>query len=141
MDGDLETYWQPDTSTPLRDWWVQIDLGRIVSANKIVLKFVGEDLGDPFLQFGVSTSQGEQLVGPLLFRKRFRTNKPIKNERVFEVDLTKQLPTKWPLVRGDFKGDVIRYVSVIVTDSDFGKAPGGFPGSLRGPRPRQPGGY
>ncbi len=122
MDGRMDTYWEPDTSTPLRDWWVQIDLGRAVSANKIVLKFVGEDLGDPFLQFKVLTSQGETIIGPLVYRKRFSTNKPIKNERVFEVDLTNQLPTKWPQVRGDFTGDVIRFVSVGVTDSDFGKA-------------------
>lgn len=122
MDGRIDTYWEPDTSTPLRDWWVQIDLGRAVSANKIVLKFVGEDLGDPFLQFKVLTSQGETIIGPLVYRKRFSTNKPIKNERVFEVDLTNQLPTKWPQVRGDFTGDVIRFVSVGVTDSDFGKA-------------------
>lgn len=122
MDGRMDTYWEPDTSTPLRDWWVQIDLGRAVSANKIVLKFVGEDLGDPFLQFKVLTSQGETIIGPLVYRKRFSTDKPIKNERVFEVDLTSQLPTKWPQVRGDFTGDVIRFVSVGVTDSDFGKA-------------------
>ena len=122
MDGRMDTYWEPDTSAPLRDWWVQIDLGRAVSANKIVLKFVGEDLGDPFLQFKVLTSQGETIIGPLLYRKRFSTNKPIKNERVFEVDLTSQLPTKWTQVRGDFTGDVIRFVSVGVTDSDFGKA-------------------
>ena len=122
MDGRMDTYWEPDTSIPLRDWWVQIDLGRAVSANKIVLKFVGEDLGDPFLQFKVLTSQGETIIGPLVYRKRFSTNKPIKNERVFEVDLTNQLPTKWPQVRGDFTGDVIRFVSVGVTDSDFGKA-------------------
>lgn len=122
MDGRMDTYWEPDTSVPLRDWWVQIDLGRAVSANKIVLKFVGEDLGDPFLQFKVLTSQGETIIGPLVYRKRFSTNKPIKNERVFEVDLTNQLPTKWTQVRGDFTGDVIRFVSVGVTDSDFGKA-------------------
>ena len=122
MDGRMDTYWEPDTSTPLRDWWVQIDLGRAVSANKIVLKFVGEDLGDPFLQFKVLTSQGETIIGPLVYRKRFSTDKPIKNERVFEVDLTNQLPTKWTQVRGDFTGDVIRFVSVGVTDSDLGKA-------------------
>ena len=122
MDGRMDTYWEPDTSAPLRDWWVQIDLGRAVSANKIVLKFVGEDLGDPFLQFKVLTSQGETIIGPLVYRKRFSTNKPIKNERVFEVDLTNQLPTKWTQVRGDFTGDVIRFVSVGVTGSDFGKA-------------------
>ncbi len=122
MDGRMDTFWEPDLSDPLRDWWVQIDLGRIVSASKIILKFVEEDLGDPFLQFKVSTSQGERLLGPLIFRKRFSTNSPIKSKREFEIDLTSQLPTKWPLVRGDFTGDVIRYVNIGITDSDFNKA-------------------
>ena len=122
MDGRMDTYWEPDRSDPLQDWWVQIDLGRTVSATRIVLKFVDEELGDPFLQFKVTTSQGETTIGPLLYRTRFTTNRPVKNERVFEIDLTKQLPTKWPKVHGDFTGDVIRYVGVGITDSDFGKA-------------------
>ena len=122
MDGRLDTYWEPDMSDLLQDWWVEIDLGRTVSASRIVLKFVDEDLGDPFLQFKVNTSQGEVKIGPRLFRKRFTTDRPIRNERVFEIDLTRQLPTKWPSVRGDFTGDVIRYIGVVITDSDFGKA-------------------
>ena len=124
MDGQMHTFWEPETTDPIWDWWVQLDLGRAVSAQKIVLKFVGEELGDPFLQFRVTTSQGEQTVGPLLFRKRssFRTDQSIGNERIFEVDLTAQRPTKWPNLRGDFTGDMIRYVGVGVTSSKFGKA-------------------
>ena len=41
MDGRMDTYWGPDTVDLLEDWWVQIDLGRTVSATRIVLKFVG----------------------------------------------------------------------------------------------------
>ena len=122
MDGRMDTYWEPDRSDLLEDWWVEIDLGRTVSATRIVLKFVDEELGDPFLQFKVTTSQGERTVGPRIFRKRFATDRPVKNQREFEIDLTKQLPTKWPSVRGDFTGDVIRYIGVVITDSDFGKA-------------------
>ena len=121
MDGRMDTYWEPDASDLLQDWWLQIDLGRTVSATRIVLKFVGEELGDPFLQFKVTTSQGETTIGPLLYRKRFSTDKPIKNQRVFEVDLTSQLPTRWPNTRGDFAGDIIRYIGVGVTAGDFGK--------------------
>lgn len=121
MDGRPDTYWEPDATEPIEDWWVQIDLGRTVSATRIVLKFVAEDVGDPFLQFKVTTSQGEVTVGPMLFRTRYTTDRPVKNERVVEIDLTKQLPTKWPNVRGGFTGDVIRYVGVGVTDSDYGR--------------------
>ena len=122
MDGRMDTYWEPDRSDRLEDWWVEIDLGRTVSATRIVLRFVDEELGDPFLHFKVTTSQGETVVGPRLFRTRFTTGSPVKNERVFEIDLTRQLPTRWPNVRGDFTGDVFRYVGVGITDSDFGKA-------------------
>ena len=45
MDGDLDTFWEPDMDDPIESWWVQIDLGRVVSANKVVFKFVEEDLG------------------------------------------------------------------------------------------------
>ena len=121
MDGRMDTYWEPDMSDLLQDWWVHLDLGRTVSAKRIVLKFVGEDLGDPFLHFKVTSSQGESTIGPLIFRTRFTTDRPIKNERVFEIDLTRQLATKFPNVQGDFVGDVIRYVGVGITGSDFGK--------------------
>ena len=122
MDGRMDTYWEPDVSDPLEDWWAQIDLGRSVSATKIVLKFVGEDLGDPFLQFKVTTSQGEISVGPPIFRTRFTTSQPNKNQRVFEIDLTSQFPSKWPNATGAFDGDVINFVGVGITDSAFGKA-------------------
>ena len=90
MDGRMDTYWEPDRSDRLEDWWVEIDLGRTVSATRILLRFVDEELGDPFLQFKVTTSQGETVVGPRLFRTRFTTGIPVKNQRVFEIDLTNQ---------------------------------------------------
>ncbi len=123
MDGRMDTFWEPDASDLLRDRWLQIDLGRTVSATRIVLKFVAEELGDPFLQFRVTTSQGQKtpIGGQLIFRTRFTTDKSNKSTRVIEIDLTKQLPSRWPDARGDFTGDVIRYVGVGITDSDFGR--------------------
>ena len=121
MDGRMDTYWEPDNVDPIEDWWVQIDLGRTVSATRIVLKFVDEETGDAFRQFVVTSSQGEVTIGPLLFRTRFTTKKPVQAERVFDIDLTRQTSTKWPNVRGDFTGDVIRYVGVGVRASAFGK--------------------
>ena len=122
LDGDMNTFWEPDLADLPENWWVQIDLGRGVSATKIVLKFVGEELGDPFLHFTVTTSQGEESLGALQFRKVFRTDRPSLNQRVFEVDLTSLPPTKYPNVFGDYTGDMIRYVGVGVTDSNYGKA-------------------
>ena len=121
MDGRLDTYWEPDPDAPVRDWWVQLDLGRTVSATRIVLKFVDAELGDPFLHFKVTTSQGELSLGVPIFRTRYTTNTPVKGQRVFEIDLRTQSPTKWPAVYGDFTGDVINLVGIQATDSDFGK--------------------
>ena len=137
MDGRMDTFWEPDTALvmdknpKIEDWWVQIDLGRAVSATKVVLKFVGEDLGDPFLLFKVLTSQGIVDNNILRYRQVFVTKKPLKDERVVEVELT--LTSKF--VRGgprtpsassekieEFSGDAIRFVEVVVADSDFGKA-------------------
>lgn len=139
MDGRMDTWWEPDRADLLEDWWVQIDLGRTVSATRIVLEFVGEGLGDPFLHFKVTTSQGERPVEPMLFRTRFTTDRPVKNERRFEIDLTRQLATKWPDVAGDFSGDVIRYVGVGITDSDFGKGREVSPGTYEDLPPEQRG--
>ena len=139
MDGRLDTWWEPDRSDLLEDWWVQIDLGRTVSATRIVLEFVGEEHGDPFLHFKVTTSQGERPVEPMIFRTRFTTDRPVKNERRFEIDLTRQLATKWPDVAGDFSGDVIRYVGVGITDSDFGKGREVSPGAYEALPPEQKG--
>ena len=122
MDGRLDTYWEPDPDAPVRDWWVQLDLGRTVSATRIVLKFVDAELGDPFLHFKVTTSQGELSLGLPIFRTRYTTNTPVKAQRVFEIDLRTQSPTKWPAVYGDFTGDVIDLVGIQATASDFGRA-------------------
>ena len=48
MDGLEETYWEPELDAPLRDWWVEVDSGRVVWAEKVVVKFVAEGVGDPF---------------------------------------------------------------------------------------------
>ncbi len=130
LDGRMDTFWEPDRNDPIEDWWVRIDLGRAVTATKVVLKFVGEDLGNPFLQFKVLTSQGLEDNKILRTRQVFTTDKPLKDKRVVEVELT--LTGKF--VRGgsrtpsgsaekieEFSGDAIRYVTVQITDSDFGK--------------------
>ncbi len=124
MDTNMTTYWEPDMDAPIEDWWVVIDLGRLISVTKIVLRFVGEDLGDPFLQFKVQTSQGEEQAldrTKRKWRKIFSTDGPNLDERVFEVDMTLLTPADYPDILGDFTGDVIRYVSVQITDSRYGK--------------------
>jgi hypothetical protein len=96
FDGDLTTYWQPDPARPDLDlgsqWWFMLDLGRLTFAQKIVLKFVDEELGDPFLLFDVLISDGlrptrvQSLATPD-FTAVLRTLQPNKSRREFVLDL------------------------------------------------------
>ena len=54
IDGDPGTSWGPDVeNSPLKDWWVTLNLGRLVVVQKIVVRFAEEGMGDPLLQFKV----------------------------------------------------------------------------------------
>ena len=72
-----------------------IDIGRIVLADKIVLKFADEENGDPFLLFDVFTSDGVNhgSVDPKIespeYLKVFSMLRPNKTQREFEIDLTR----------------------------------------------------
>ena len=119
IDGDAETFWEPDLNLAPETWWAEVNLGRAVSARRITLRFVDEALGDPFLQFKVMVSSGETIAlsKQTLFREVGRTDKPNHNQREFSFDIG-------PGVKADpeFEGDVIRFVQVVVTDSRLGKA-------------------
>ena len=96
FDGDLTTYWEPDIASGdvelSTQWWFTIDLGRIVMADKIIVKFVDEELGDPFLLFDVLVSNGQApptapASNSIDFRPVIQTLQPNKTQRVFEADL------------------------------------------------------
>ncbi len=119
FDGDMTTYWEPDSPTEELDlgtqWWFIVDLGRLVMAKKLVLRFVPEELGDPFLQFDLLVSQGNIPKGNQRsptpeFTTILRTLKPNKEQRVFEL-VTNSEPT--------FAGTGMRFVQIIITGSDF----------------------
>jgi hypothetical protein len=60
LDGDPTTYWEPDPDDPLDEWWIEIDLARVVAVDELVLRFVGEDLGDPFWRFRVLAAPDQE---------------------------------------------------------------------------------
>lgn len=120
MDGDPTTSWGPDPDAPLRDWWVEIDLGRVVSATKIVVRFPEKEDGDPFLQFEVLVSDGKKAFPGsdlLNFWSVGKTKRPNKEGRVFEYELK-------PIHAADpwWKGSVIQYVQIVALDSDRDRA-------------------
>ena len=116
MDGQEATYWAPDLDAPLRDWWVEVDLGRVVWAEKVVVKFVAEGVGDPFLQFKVLTSNGDEAFQgseSLDYRVAGRSEGLNKTQRVFEYALR---PSK--SADPGLSGDLIQYVQIVATASD-----------------------
>ena len=119
IDGQEQTFWEPDLDAPLRDWWVEIDLGRLVWAHKIVVKFAPEGLGDPFLQFKVLTSNGLPAFSQskaLRFAPAGRSEGLNKTQRVFEFDLK-------PSQEADagFVGDMFQFVQIVATASARGQ--------------------
>ncbi len=119
IDGQEDTFWEPDLGASLRDWWVEIDLGRLVWARKIVVKFAPEGLGDPFLQFKVLTSNGLPAFSQskaLRFAQAGRSEGLNKTQRVFEFDLK-------PSQEADtgFVGDMFQFVQIVATASGRGQ--------------------
>jgi hypothetical protein len=123
-DGDMSTSWGPDLDRPPEDWWVQIQLGRVVVVEKIVLRFVEEDKGEPFLQFNVLgwrhppplSSSKYVLLGTNISRfwSLFRTDRPIKSQRVFEI-----VPKTTERANEEFVGDPLEVVHILLTDSSL----------------------
>jgi hypothetical protein len=141
IDGDVTTTWGP---TPTResfqqgDWWAEINLGRIVVASRIVLRFAEEGEGDPFSQFKVLAWRHPPTRGaPDLwvqgstipkYWELGRTEKPNKEQRVFEFfpDAASRNGVVGPesLIQANsgFEGDAIERVQIVVTDSDLDRA-------------------
>ncbi|MBT4976132.1 MAG: hypothetical protein HOL51_01715 [Gemmatimonadetes bacterium] len=112
IDGDEATYWQPELDRPVADWWVDIDLGRVVVAERIAVRFA--DSGDPFLKFRVMVSDGRTTFTNVRQREFFRVglvNIANKTERefVFEVE---------PRGVEDLPGTAVQIVRIEALESD-----------------------
>ena len=85
IDGDLSTFWEPDTPVSfasrlrdpgdfhldgLRNWEIEVDLGRLVFADSLTIifpagQFEDEFLGEPVKSFALFASMGERFPFPL----------------------------------------------------------------------------
>ena len=120
LDGQEDTFWEPDLADPLDKWCVEIDLGRVVWAQKVVVKFAVEGQGDPFLQFKVLTANGD----PAFLQSESFSYLPAghseglnKSQRVYEFELQ---PTRQ--VDPGLTGRLIQFLQVVATASDLGQA-------------------
>ncbi len=100
-------------SRSLSEWYIDIDLGRLVPAERIVLRFVEEGMGEPFRQVRILTSPSDSHDASLSLTARTIT--PNEDERVVTFDLD-QNPDD----------DVQEYkqihsLRIAVTDSKLGK--------------------
>ena len=115
LDNNPHTFWEPDIDASPENWWVEVDLGRLVTATRLVVRFAPEGEGDPFLQFRVLTSMGDRVFGTRLYYIiAGETIQPNKDQRVFEFELspTAQADEHWT------GGRALQYVRVVMTDSD-----------------------
>jgi len=107
VDGDLDTWWEPDTEF-LDDAWVEIDLGRTVVARRIRVRFAAT--GDPFLMFRVLVADGTQSFGRQRSRRFQRAGQvaaPNKDQREFVFDL----PPRRPVPDG-IEGEPVQFVRI-----------------------------
>ena len=116
FDGDPETFWEPDADDPIENWWIEIDLGRTVLVDEIVLKFVDAGNGDPFRQFKVLTEPGQELIlqeaGELEFAVVAGTDAPNEDQRVFsfEMEDTQDAAPGWD-------GRMVETLRIVVFDT------------------------
>ena len=126
IDGNIGTSWGPDPQSPLSDWWVEVRLGRLVVAKKVIVRFA--DTADPFLQFRVlgwrhpppgSTTRRYELEGTRIpvFWEIGRTARPAKTQRVFEFDVRSTEGAD-----ALFVGDPIDRLQILATATDSSRA-------------------
>ena len=94
MDGRTDTWWKPSLDNVLEDWFIEVDLGRMVLASKIRLTFPDTLEVTPFRNFSVFVSDGVRASAAkdvFIFSRIGRTTEP-NTERVVEFELE----TIWP---------------------------------------------
>ena len=116
IDGNLETFWEPSKEDGVNSWYVEIDLGRTIIAQRIVVRFAPEEQGDPFLKFRVMISDGREAFGRDNRRQFFRVgqiNFRNKDQREFTFDIVPLRPAP-----AGVAGAVTQFVRIDALDSD-----------------------
>jgi hypothetical protein len=117
IDGDYQTSWSPDPTDTIENWWIEVDLGRVVSAHKIELHFAADST--PLEFFKILTSDGEPffsnansvLPGTLRYNKRWRYS--FNAEYVIEIDYELN-PLKNIRIETDLPTEDVRLTEIVV---------------------------
>lgn len=105
IDGDPTTGWAPDRRAAADDWFIEIDLGRAVSAHRVILRF--DESAAPFELFDLLLSTGEPAIdvvgnpieGTLVYRVRERYKANDKHRVTFELDQPLHTPIRYVRVQ------------------------------------------
>lgn len=92
FDGDPATAWQPPVSTPVADWWIEIDLQQVQLVRRLRLRFDPARPAPAF--FTVLLSKGEQFInsanivvaGTLIYSRSQRYSFNEDHEIVLDLD-------------------------------------------------------
>ncbi len=101
IDGDPSTGWAPDPEDDPSEWFVEVNLGRAVSANSVTLVFDAE--ADPFELFDLLLSTGEPetdfiaapIPGSLIYRVKERFKENDRHRVVFEIESIDETPIQY----------------------------------------------
>tara|TARA_B100000809_G_scaffold260168_1_gene306581 strand:- start:45 stop:2369 length:2325 start_codon:yes stop_codon:yes gene_type:complete len=89
IDGRADTWWQPPQDHVIEDWFIEVDLGRVVLATKIRLTFPDTLGARPFRSFSVYTNDGVRASAArdvFQFSRAGRASEP-NVDRVVEYEL------------------------------------------------------
>ncbi len=126
LDGDLDTYWEPDLRADSNSWWIEVGLGRLIVVEKIVLHFVEETQGDPFRQFRVLVAPNQHLnsglEGILKFTLLTGTEAPNTDRRSFEFSFENEPLFVETAADPAWTGRLTRTLRILVTESRLFRA-------------------
>ena len=120
LDDDPATFWEPNPLDPLDDWWIEVDLGRVVAVDSLILHFVADELGDPFFQFRVLAAPDQEPVqenfDKITFERVASTQAPNRDQRTFRFGLEQ--------FRSDpnWAGKMVETIRIVVSDTRGGRS-------------------
>lgn len=101
IDGNPETGWAPDPETDPGEWFIEIDLGRAVSAKSVTLVFDAE--APPFELFDLLLSTGEPetdfiaapIEGSLVYRVKGRIKENTHHRVTYQIEQIDEEPIQF----------------------------------------------
>jgi hypothetical protein len=101
IDGNPATGWGPDPQADSDDWFIEIDLGRAVSAKSVTLLFDAE--APPFELFDLLLSTGEPetdfiaapIEGSLVYRTKARIKENSRHRVTYQIEQIDEEPIQF----------------------------------------------